>query len=126
MSFEIIYGYPDVHEAITSLKNRLRDKTHSKTDLKYFKKINKCFKFLSQDPKHPGLNSHKIDILSQKYKKKIWESYLENNTPSAGRVFWFYGPEKDQILIAAIEPHPDPNKYSQVNLVLEAPPKKPD
>lgn len=40
---------------------------------------------------------------------KVWQSYLENNTPSAGRVYWVYYP-KGSITIIGIEPHPNDNK----------------
>lgn len=28
---------------------------------------------------------------------KIFQSYLENNTPAAGRLFWAYGPDSGDI-----------------------------
>jgi len=31
---------------------------------------------------------------------------VENRTPSAFRVFWYYGPGKDTLTILAITPHP--------------------
>jgi len=40
---------------------------------------------------------------------KVWDSYVENKTPGAWRIFWHYGPdEADQkvITILAITPHP--------------------
>ncbi len=48
----------------------------------------------------------------------MWQSYLENNTPSAGRLFWVYGPEKKDITIIGIEPHPDDKKsgYEKIKL----------
>ena len=36
----------------------------------------------------------------------IFESYAQNNTPGAYRVFWFYGPGKKEITVVAITPHP--------------------
>src|SRR2546427_7869 len=50
---------------------------------------------------------------------KIFQSYLENNTPGAGRLFWAYGPEKGDITILAIEPHPEDQKrgsYQRIKL----------
>jgi hypothetical protein len=40
------------------------------------------------------------------YGKEIFEAYAENNTPAAYRIFWCYGPEKDNITIISITPHP--------------------
>ena len=75
--------------------------------------------FLSQNPRHPGLNSHEIDDLTKKYGIKVFQSYLENKTPSAGRLFWAYGPDRGDITILAIEPHPEDQKrgaYQRIKL----------
>jgi len=50
---------------------------------------------------------------------KIGESYVENRTPAAGRVFWAYGPGRAEITILGYEPHPEDRKkdgYARVNL----------
>lgn len=122
MPFEILYGYPDIENIMKNLLERKNANKLGKDELKYLKKIVKCFVFLSQDPTYPSLNSHKIDVLSKKTGIDIWESYLENHTPSAGRIFWLYGPKKGQITIAAIEPHPEKNAYSRVRLATKAKP----
>jgi hypothetical protein len=38
----------------------------------------------------------------------VWESYVENNTPLAWRIFWCYTPDGgiQIITIVAITPHP--------------------
>ncbi|MGA3085008.1 MAG: hypothetical protein ABSE95_09445 [Thermodesulfobacteriota bacterium] len=33
-------------------------------------------------------------------------TYAQDNTPAAYRLFWSYGPTKEQITIIAITPHP--------------------
>jgi hypothetical protein len=38
--------------------------------------------------------------------KKVFEAHAEQSTPAAYRVFWCYGPEKNQITIVAITPQP--------------------
>jgi len=38
--------------------------------------------------------------------EEVFEAYAENRTPAAYRIFWYYGPEADQITIVAINPHP--------------------
>lgn len=103
--------------------NDLREKADkgnlNKTEQKLFKQLIKSFDFLSQNPRHPGLSSHEISDLSRRYGMKVWESYLENNTPSAGRIFWVYGPDKNDITIISIEPHPEDKKrggYKKVKL----------
>jgi hypothetical protein len=36
----------------------------------------------------------------------LWDSYVENHTPSAWRIFWHYGPGDGEITIVTIGPHP--------------------
>ena len=64
-------------------------------------------KFISENPRHPGLQTHEIEALTKRYGRKVWQSYLENNTPAAGRVFWVYGPADNEITIIGLEPHPN-------------------
>jgi hypothetical protein len=83
------------------------------------KKFAKAVKHLTVNPFHPGLQSHEIDDLSKRYGQKVFESYLENNTPAAGRLFWVYGPERQQITVIGLEPHPEDSKnaaYRRVKL----------
>lgn len=49
---------------------------------------------------------------------KVWESYLENNTPAAGRIFWAYGPEQGDITVIGPESHPNDkaNAYKKITL----------
>ncbi len=70
------------------------------------RKVLKTLGLLSQDPRYPGLNSHKREAEKGPNGEDVWESYVENNTPSAWRVFWFYGPETGVITVFAITPHP--------------------
>ena len=53
------------------------------------------------------------------------EAYLENNTPAAGRLFWAYGPDPQDITVLAIEPHPEDQKRGAYQRIkLSALPKK--
>ena len=61
---------------------------------------------LEANPRHPGLHSHPFRSLSGPNGEEGFESYAEQDTPAAYRVFWFYGPEKGQITILAITRHP--------------------
>lgn len=81
------------------------------------KKLAKAVKHLSDNPFHPGLQSHEIDDLTKRYGRRVFESYLENNTPAAGRLFWVYGPERQQITVIGLEPHPDDSKRGAYNRV---------
>lgn len=73
-----------------------------------FKQVAKTLMLLSSNPKHPGLNTHEYSGLVSPFdsKARVWEAYAQNNTPGAYRVFWAYGPDRKQITIVAITPHP--------------------
>ena len=45
-------------------------------------------------------------ILSGPNNEEVFEAYVENKTPAAFRVFWYYGPGQGVITILAITPHP--------------------
>ncbi len=76
------------------------------TDIAKLNKVNKTLGQIETNPRHPGLHSHKIDNMTGPNGEEIWESYVENRTPAAYRVFWHYGPGKSEITIVAITPHP--------------------
>ena len=81
---------------------------------KRLKKIRKALAHLEQDPRHPGLHSHPYESFPVDRDLKVWDSYVENHTPSAWRIFWRYGPDEAGegaqpqpiITILAIGPHP--------------------
>lgn len=101
------------------LSEKAKSGTLGKDDEKLYKKMGKAMAFLANDPKHPGLHSHEIDALSRRYGIKVWQSYLENKTSGAGRLYWIYGPEKKDITIIGLEPHPEDKKnrgYDTVKL----------
>ena len=94
---------------------------------KFFKKLLKTLGYLEQNPRHNSLASHEIDELTRKYGFKIFQSYLENATPAAGRLFWAYGPNKGEITVLAVEPHPEDQKrgaYQRIKL-SKLPPAQP-
>ncbi len=69
------------------------------------RKIKATLDKLQENPRHPGLHTHKYQSLEYD-DCDVFQSYVENRTPGAYRVFWCYGPEKEQITIIAITPHP--------------------
>lgn len=54
------------------------------------------------------------------YHAKVFESYLENNTPGAGRIFWVYGPRRNSITVIRLEPHPQDSKQGHTRVLLSA------
>ena len=73
---------------------------------KRLKAVRKALGLLETNPRHPGLNTHKFRSLKGPGGEEIFEVYAENKTPAAWRIFWYYGPNKKQITIIAITPHP--------------------
>ncbi len=119
MTFKIRMGLPEMAEFWADLSVRKQQGGLDRDEEKFFKKLVKALAFLSQNPRHPGLASHEIDDLTRRHGIKIFQSYLENNTPSAGRLFWAYGPDAGDITILAIEPHPEDQKrgaYQRIKL----------
>ncbi|CZO60769.1 hypothetical protein SCO11_01865 [Legionella pneumophila serogroup 1] len=74
--------------------------------LKRYKAVLKALGYLENNPRHPGLNTHKYSSLQGPSGEEVFEAYAENKTPAAYRIFWYYGPNKQQITIIAITPHP--------------------
>jgi hypothetical protein len=76
------------------------------SDLRKHKKVLKTLGLLETNLRHPGLKTHKYDSFQGPKREEVFEAYVENRTPGAYRVFWFYGPGSSQITILAITPHP--------------------
>lgn len=98
MSFELLFTDQadadlDSLDADASLAKRL-------------KAVRKALGLLETNPRHPGLNTHKFSSLKGPGGEEVFEAYAENKTPAAWRIFWIYGPDKKQITILAITPHP--------------------
>lgn len=92
-----------------SLDNRLKSrKSRASKQEGLFKQIVKCVVPLQQNPRHTGLNTHEYDSIENPYdsETKVFEAYAQNRTPGAYRIFWCYGPKKNEIMIIAITPHP--------------------
>jgi len=78
------------------------------TDRPKWKKVNKALRFLAENPSHNGLQAHKWDSLKGDGPKgeDIWTAYVENHTPSAWRIFFYYPKdERGVIALVSVEPH---------------------
>ena len=82
------------------------EKNPAKTGL--VKQVKKSLGYLQTNPRHTSLNTHEYSSIPHPFssKEKVFEAYAQNNTLSACRIFWCYGPGKKQITIIAITPHP--------------------
>jgi len=98
MLFTLLYT-PQANNDLDELK----ESPHLK---KRYKAVRKSLGYLEINPRHPGLNTHKFNTLHGPKNEEIFEAYAENNTPGAYRIFWYYGPDKNEITIIAITPHP--------------------
>jgi hypothetical protein len=76
------------------------------------RKVRKALGMLQPDPTYPGLHSHLYQHFPGLEKGKVWDSYVENRTPGAWRIYWMYGPnevrdgkEISVITVLVIGPH---------------------
>jgi hypothetical protein len=74
--------------------------------LKRFEAVHKALGLIQRDPRHPGLRTHKFHTFRGPRGEDVFQSYAENQTPGAYRIFWHYGPGVHTITILAITPHP--------------------
>ena len=78
------------------------------------KQVRKTLGYLETNIRSKSLQTHEFESLTRRYGKKVFEAYVQQNTPSAYRIFWHYGPDETDkdgkriavITILAIIPHP--------------------
>ena len=119
MTFDIYFGIPEVRDYWLKLQDKVAKGEANRSEAKFYKKLLKAFLLLQSNPRHNSLNSHEIEILSLRYGRKVWESYIESRKPAAGRFFWVYYPS-GSITIIGIEPHPNDTKHSYDKITLSA------
>lgn len=95
MSFELFFS-PEAMEVLLAIEG----------DEKRARKVARCLAKLESNPHHPSLNSHRYEAFDKVWGVPVWESYVENRTPSAWRVWWAFGPDRGQITVLDIGPHP--------------------
>lgn len=94
-----IYLTQTARKALTQLK---KDPGKNKD----YKAVKKAIILLSENPRHPGLQTHIIYSIKGPSGEKVFEGYAQQNTPSAYRIFFYYGPNEKENTIFAIIPHP--------------------
>lgn len=117
--FNIRMGIPEMEALWNKLQTGHRNGKNSKKDEELYMKWGSALKKLSVDPMYPSLHTHEIEPLSRRYGMKVWQSYLENKTSKARRMYWVYGPDQKDITIIGLEPHPEDAKkgaYDRINL----------
>ena len=98
MKFELVFT-----EHADEQMDELETEKDKKTVLKA---VNKILGFMETNLRHPSLHTHKYDELEGPNGEEVFESYAQNRTPGAYRVFWHYGPGKGKITILEICAHP--------------------
>ena len=94
MNFNIRMGIPEMQELWLDLQEKYRSGNKKKKEEQLYKKWGKALKLLSADPGYPSLQTHEIEPLSRRYGMKVRQSYLENKTSGAMRMYWVYGPDQ--------------------------------
>jgi hypothetical protein len=87
-------------------KDQLAALGNHKSLEKQHKAVLKTLGLMETNLRHPSLNTHEFEELTKKYGEKIFEAYAENRTPAAFRIFWKYGPGKQELTIVSITDHP--------------------
>lgn len=124
--FTVVAGIPEIEAEWGRLVRGMKNSTLTRVERRLANKFAKAVAHLGDNPFHPGLQSHEIQELSARYGQKVFESYLENNTPAAGRLFWVYGPKRHYITVIGIEPHPDDSVRGYRRVLLSALPSPGD
>jgi len=73
---------------------------------KRYKAVKKTVGLLAENRRQKSLQTHRYFSLRGPNGERVFEAYVEQKTPAAYRVFWFYGPSKGKITIFAITTHP--------------------
>lgn len=116
--YDIHMGVPEMEELWNDLVDKKENDTLNSDEKKLYKKLVKTIRLLEENPFYNSLETHEIDELTERYGMKVWQSYMENRKPKASRIYWVYGPDKKDITIIGLEPHPDDksNAYKKIRL----------
>ncbi len=60
------------------------------------KAVRKTLGFMETNLRHPSLNTHEFTSLKGPNGEKVFEAYVQQKTPSAYRIFWYYGNWKNR------------------------------
>ena len=100
---------PAVNSEMLLSKQALDDVSQLASDFflkKQLKAVRNALAYLQSNPRHPSLRAQQYTAIEGPCGEEIFEAYAENNTPAAYRIFWYYGPQKNQITVVAITRHP--------------------
>ncbi len=89
-------------DALKELEELNRDHSQARV----LKDVIKALHFMQENLRHPSLNTHEYHGTKGPDGQKLFEAYVEQHTPHAYRIFWYYGDQKESIVVTAIIPHP--------------------
>ena len=78
-----------------------------------FKAVCKTLALMENNLRHPSLNTHEFTSLNGPDGEKVFEAYAQQKTPCAYRIFWYYGPAKNELTVIAIVPHPNKSRKNR-------------
>jgi hypothetical protein len=81
LQFEILLSFV-AQQHLEALRNPARKTV--------FKAVDKTIGLMAVNIRHPSLNNHEFHGMTGPDGEKIWESYVQNSTPGAYRIFWYY------------------------------------
>jgi len=72
--------------------------------------VQKTLALLETNLRHPSLQTHRFHSLHGSGGEEVFEAYIQNRTPDAYRIFFYYGSDrmegKKRIAVLTITPHP--------------------
>jgi hypothetical protein len=98
MNFELILA-DDAADSLAALQADTSKK-------RILKDVVKTLGLMEKNLRHPSLNTHEYHSVKGPKGEKVFESYAQQKTAGAYRIFWCYGPNKGEITILLIIPHP--------------------
>lgn len=118
MGYAIRMGIPEMERLWSRLQQEYRSGSIKRQDEQIYKKWGKALKKLAENPSYPSLHTHEIPPLTKRYGLRVWQSYLENRTSGAMRMYWVYGPGKQEITVIGLEPHPEDKKNGAYDRII--------
>ena len=79
---------------------------NSNAKVKQYKAVAKTLGLMQANLRRPSLHTHKFDAIESPFGAEVFESYAQNKAPGVYRIFWCYGPGRNELDIIAITSHP--------------------
>jgi hypothetical protein len=89
-----------------SAKQDLLNLENDPSAARILKDVRKALGYMETNLRHQSLSTQKYHSLKGPNGEQVFEAYAQQQTPSAYRIFWYYGPGRKDLSIMAIVPHP--------------------